>query len=389
MNRISLQTLALSMIGALALMPLLILPSLVGAVIDYAGLSESQAGYMVAAGTAGGALAAITVALRVHRVNLRRMTMICLVLLVVFDLLAALINVIPFEALLLLRLISGILAACAYAAVMATFARSEHPELGFAWFVVLQFAISGLALYTLPMVLPSIGAKGLFVGLAVAAVLVLPLIGNIASGEHAVETDTVELDSLLKPAALMVLAAFGLSEAANLMHYTYSERIGLSTGLTSEQVGMVMGVVSLLGLPAGMAVVFLGDRLGLRWPIAISLCVSITGLAILLVPNTGHLGYWIAMTLLSMAWAFGIPYFQAAEAKLDPGGSVVVAGGFVTNTGSALGPAFAAWLVGRGGYSSVVFSSIVLYLLVGVLVFLALGSASMHRTKPAKTTSAL
>ncbi len=379
MARISFQTVALCIIGSLALMPLLILPSLVGAVIDYAGLSESQAGYMVAAGTTGGALAAITVALRVHRVNLRRIAVVCLVLLAAFDLLAALINVIPFEALLVLRLISGILAACVYAAVMATFARMEHPELGFAWSVVLQFAISGLALYTLPIMLPSIGAEGLFIGLALTALMVVPLAGNIAAGEHAVETDTVELDSLLQPAALMVLIAFGMSEGANLMHYTYAERIGLSTGLDTEQVGTVLGVVSIIGIPAGMAVVLLGDRLGLRLPIAISLAGSITALTILLIPTTGHLAYWIAMTLLSIAWAFGIPYFQAAEARLDPAGSVVVAGGFVTNAGSALGPAFAAWLVGRGGYPAVVISAIVVYVLVGVLIFLALGATSLRR----------
>ena len=42
---------------------------------------------------------------------------------------------------------------------------------------------------------------------------------------------------------------------------------------------------------------------------------------------SGESLYFLTMTGLSVAWAFGLPYFQAFEARLDPGGSVVVAGG--------------------------------------------------------------
>ena len=72
-----------------------------------------------------------------------------------------------------------------------------------------------------------------------------------------------------------------------------------------------------------------------------------------------------------MAWAFGLPYFQAFEARLDPGGSVVVAGGFFTSVGAAIGPALAATLVRPGDYSWVILASIGIYLAVAVLMYAA------------------
>ena len=66
-----------------------------------------------------------------------------------------------------------------------------------------------------------------------------------------------------------------------------------------------------------------------------------------------------------------MPYFQAFEAKLDPDGSVVVAGGFFTSAGAALGPAIAATVVTPGDYSAVLLIAIGIYIVVAGLMIAA------------------
>jgi MFS family permease len=179
--------------------------------------------------------------------------------------------------------------------------------------------------------------------------------------------ETIEFLMLIRPAAVLIMLGIGLFEAANNMHFTFSERIGFDRGLLLTTVGEILGISTVIGIPAAFAVVWLGDRYGEAKPIGAALALAIAGLALLLWSESPS-AYVSAMCLLSIAWAFGLPYFQAFEARLDPGGSVVVAGGFFTAAGAMLGPALAAMLVMPGNYSGVLGVAIGIYLLVGMLV---------------------
>ena len=98
----------------------------------------------------------------------------------------------------------------------------------------------------------------------------------------------------------------------------------------------------------------------------------------LLLVSSGQGAYIVAMCGLSIAWAFGLPYFQSVEARLDPGGSVDVAGGFLTSGWGALGPALAAMLVGGQGYAGVLLAAIVIYIIVAALMTVCLRLVTRH-----------
>lgn len=360
----------LAVLGSISILPLLILPSMVGALVDGAGLSESQAGWVAAVGSFGGALAAIAIALRIRHLDPRRLAVIGLVGLAVFDGASALVHSLPVGVFLALRALSGVCGAAAYAAVMSTYASLPNSERGYGMFTVFQFGLSGLGLYVLPLALPSIGVAGLYLGLSLAALLGLTQTAPVIRREVAVEEPALELHLLVRPAAVLAMVGIGLFETANNMHFTYAERIGVNFGLPDLEIGTILAVASFLGIPAAFAVVWLGDRFGELRPILVALTVAVIGL-LLLLNGTGDAVYGISMCLLGMAWAFGLPYFQAFEARLDPGGSVVVAGGFFTSVGAALGPALAATLVRPGDYSWVIVTSIGIYLAVAVLMHAA------------------
>ena len=369
----------LTVLGSVAILPLLILPTMVGALVDYAGFTESAAGWVASAGFAGGASAAILLALRIRHLDPRKLALAGLITLAIADALSAFATKIPVSVFLGLRVVSGIGGAAAYAAVMATIAASDMPERGYGVFSVFQFGLSAVGLYGLPLVLGDIGVTGMYLGLAAAAVLAIPLFGSVLTrGPVAVSSDpAIEIHMLLKPAAILAMLGIGLYEAANTMHFTYAERIGLSFGLADHRVGEILGIATVIGMPAAFGVVWLGNRFGDLLPIMASLLLSIAALVLLML-SSGQGVYIIAMCGLSIAWAFGLPYFQSVEARLDPGGSVVVAGGFFTSGGGALGPALAAMLVGGQGYAGVLLAAIGIYVIVAALMSVCLRLVTRH-----------
>jgi hypothetical protein len=278
-----------------------------------------------------------------------------------------------------LRVVSGIGGATAYAAVMATIAASDMPERGYGVFSVFQFGLSAVGLYVLPLVLEDIGVIGMYLGLAAAAVLAMPLFGSVLTrGPVAGSSDpAIEIHMLLKPAAILAMLGIGLYEAANTMHFTYAERIGVSFGLADHRIGEILGIATVIGMPAAFGVVWLGNRFGDLLPIMAALLLSIAALVLLML-SSGQGVYIVAMCALSVAWAFGLPYFQSVEARLDPGGSIVVAGGFFTSGGGALGPALAAMLVGGQGYAGVLLAAIGVYVIVAALMSVCLRLVTQH-----------
>ncbi len=363
----ALRLIQLSLLGSVTLLPLLVLPAIVGALVDYAGFSEADAGWVAAVGFAGNAVAAIAVGLRIRHLNPRRLALWGTVTLLLFDALSMFINAIPVPLFLALRAISGLGGAAAFAAVMATIAASPAPERGYGVFMMFQFGFSALGLYLLPQVLPAIGAGGMYITLAAAAALVLVMVPSVLDRAAAADDSALELHMLLRPAALLAMFGIGLYEAANLMHFTYADRIGVGFGLPDQRIGEILGIATLLGMAAALGVVWVANRFGQLLPLAVALFLSIAALVYLQHP-TGTETYAIAMCLLSIGWGFGLPYFHAVEARLDPGGSVVVAGGFFTAGGSAVGPALAAMLVRPDDYDLVMNVAIAIYALVFVLM---------------------
>lgn len=260
MTRETLQTIRASILGSVALLPLLVLPTMVGALVDHAGFTEAEAGWVAAVGFAGSALGAIIAGLRIRHFDPRLLAITGLLLLAVFDGASIFAGQLPAWLFVTFRFVSGLGGAIAYAAVMATIATMSNPERDYGIFMVFQFGLSAVGLYLLPYLLPIIGVAGLFSILAVAAALSLLLRNSVIHREAVSDGTAVEIKTLLKPAALMAMFGIGLYETANLGYYTYSERIGLSMGLNDYQVGEVLGVATLLGVPSAFGVVWLGDR---------------------------------------------------------------------------------------------------------------------------------
>jgi len=81
-----------------------------------------------------------------------------------------------------------------------------------------------------------------------------------------IEDAAIELHMLIKPAAILAMLGIGFYETANFMHYTYADRIGVGFELHDYRIGEILGFASLLGIPAALVVVWMGDRFGQLGP---------------------------------------------------------------------------------------------------------------------------
>ncbi len=353
-----------SAIGTVAILPLLVLPAMIGVLVDESGLSESFAGWSSSLNFFGGALVAIAMSFRMHSLDLRSIARIGLALAAVADLASALAAPHPV-AFLCARFLAGAGAGAAYTAATAAFARFDQFERGYGLFVTLQFIISGLGLYVLPVYSPYLGTFGMFgmiVGLDLVALLMAQHLPGPAVAAGKPSEHRSEIHVLLSAATLFALIGFGVFEAANTAQFTYIERLGVGVGYSDQQIGTMLLVASLIGIPGAFVIVFVGDRFGRIGPLTLGIGIAIGGLLLLAFYSDVFILYLIAGSMLGFSWAYCLPYIQSLTAALDPHGSVIAAGTSAATVGGAAGPALAALVVGEGGYRSVMLFSIVLFL---------------------------
>ncbi len=66
-------------------MPLLVLPAMIGVLVDNAGMSDSSAGWSASANFLASAVVGLLIAVRVHHLNLRQVATIALAIAAVAD----------------------------------------------------------------------------------------------------------------------------------------------------------------------------------------------------------------------------------------------------------------------------------------------------------------
>jgi MFS family permease len=369
-----------SVIGTIALLPLLILPALIGVLVDESAMSESFAGWSASVNFAGGALAALVMAFRMHRIDLRKTAVLALVLAVIGDVVSAFASG-NQTAFLAARFVAGVGAGAAYTCALAAFARFSDVERGYGIFVTLQFIVSGIGLYVLPVYSALLHTSGMFLLIASLDGLALLLTWRLpgrATGSSAGPSQVSEMAVLTSAATVLALVGFALFEAANTAQFTYTERFGVSLSLTDRQIGLMLLVASLAGIPGAFAIVVVGDRFGRGASLTLGIGIAVAGLALLTGSST-FTPYLLGGSLLGFSWAFCLPYIQALGAALDPSGSALAAGSCASTIGGAAGPALAASILGEGSYRWVFLAAIAIFVVAWASFSLSNRMLEEHR----------
>ena len=361
---------AFSIIGTVTLMPLLVLPAMIGVLVDNAGMSDSSAGWSASAHFLAAAAIGLLMALRVHHMNLRQAATAALAIAVVADIASAF-SAGPTAIFFAARILAGLALGVAYVAAVSAFARFEDFERGFGLYVTLQFAVSGMGLYVVPVYADVMGAAGLFSGFAVLDGLAL-LQARALPAEEASEMPEKEPGSEMKilvtAAAIFAIFGFAVFEAANNAQFTYIERFGVAIDISDQRVGVALLIASLIGIPGAFSIVIVGQRFGTLGPLILGIVIALVGLVVLLTAD-GYAAYLLGGCCMGFSWAFSLPFIQSLLAGIDRKGSAIAAGTSFSSVGSAAGPGIAALVVTGGNYGNVFLLSIGLFV-VALLAFL-------------------
>ncbi len=351
---------------------------MIGVLVDNAGMSEQWAGWSASANFLASAIVGLLIALRVHRLNLRRLSTWALTFAIAADLASGFTagsTMIFFAA----RIVSGVMLGATYVAAVSSFARYDGFERGFGLYVTLQFIVSGLGLYVVPVYADQLGAMGLFGGFAVLDLLALGFARFLPSQKAEDKADNKadnkdvsdspnELKILLGLTSIMAILGFAAFEAANNAQFTYIERFGVFLGVSDQRIGFSLLIASLVGIPGAFSIVVIGQRFGTLGPLVFGITIAMVGLATLLFADS-YAAYFVGSCCMGFSWAFCLPFIQSSLATIDRKGSAIAAGTSLSTLGSAVGPGLAAVVVADNAYGNVFLLSIGLFV-VTVLLFI-------------------
>ena len=369
-----------SVIGCLTMPGILFGPAMVGILVDQANFSESYAGWVMAYGSAGSALTLIVISGYIHRINLKKLSYVCLSIAVLIDIYCSL-AVEPNFIFLASRFAIGVVATIANIAVYTSIASLKNYERGYGLFVMMQYSISGLGLYYLILYSESIGAMGLYQILALLNFLALLLVNqlpNLKNDQNADGNTKSEVTVLLSGVAFMAIIGFGLHEMSGVTQFTFIERIGVSISIESQSLSNIMLIASLLGIPGSMVCIVLGNKFGLLPPFLFGISCCLFGMSILLIEKT-FITYALRMCLIGFGWSIALPYIQSHLASIDKKGSALAAGNSLATIGGAAGAALGASLIGlTSNYNMLLQVSILIYILAIILIILSIRIRRAH-----------
>ena len=366
-----------------------ILPSLVGAWISDAGLSEQAAGEVAAVNVLAATVGLCLSLALVSRWPLPRIARLGLLLAIAGE--GASIVAADWYMLAACRGLEGLGIGLLVGAVTNWIGRHENAARGFGMYIMLQFVLGAAYIAAIPHVTPLLAGASVYAVLLVFAVLALlltPLLGlNGGSVPLRAElASTPEYSAAVEtehPAFLKFLSVlgFGLFNVAAVGLWSYMLRYGELVGLSPDAAAQTLALSALCGIPGTLFVVFAGSRYGRAWPLLIALGLY-TAPAVLFALSAVSAPVFVAgVVLQNVAWAIVAPYFQAVQAALDRTGRLAVWGMILVSVGAGLGPALIGFSIEDGSYVAA-FAVAVAFLCISALAGFAPARVADVRKKP-------
>jgi predicted MFS family arabinose efflux permease len=347
----------------------ILMPMIVGGLIDNYQYSEQQAGNIAALEGMGLVVASVLAALWVRRLSWIRASAVAFLAYAALNAVSAAIA--DYQLLLALRALTGFAGGCLFAITVAALGDNRAPDRAFGLAQAVQSVMMLAGFQAAPFLLQSWGVGSLYGTLAAAClILMVTLRWFPAQGRaelHAVQSGTPGTGHAgliwlgLFASVLFFINVFGF--------WAFVERMGQAAGLGAETVGLALGVSQVAAIGGALVAAWASDRYGRYLPLVVVGIGQV--MAVFMLSGTfGTSAYFASTGVFQALFIVGVSYQMGAIAQLDTRGRFLVMMTGAQGLGAAIGPAAAAALIGSGNDYGGVIQLAALLCIVSTMLFL-------------------
>jgi predicted MFS family arabinose efflux permease len=368
------QTTLISAIYPVGPAAIILMPLIVGGLVDSYGFSEQQAGAIATAEGIGLVLGLLTAAFWVRSVNWRIALLAGLAVYAALNFGSSLIE--GYTGILALRFLSGFVGGGVFAIIVAALGDNREPDRAFGIAQAVQGLVMGLLFAGAPILMAASGINTLFylmAGLAVVTMVFLPRFPRRGVSNYGSEfPEKVDPSSGPVPIA-MYFGLFGgfVYYLAVFGFWGFIERMGMQAGLEDSTVGYALGISQLAAIFGALLAAGAAQRFGRFLPLLIALLGQLWVLWVL-VGQFSSWSFYVGACAYQGLYVMATSYQLGVIAQLDSKGKFIVVMTALQGLGAALGPSIAAALINDGDYSGInAASAVALVLSLGLFLVLA------------------
>lgn len=332
----------------------ILMPMIVGGLIDGYGYSEQQAGNIAALEGLGLVVASFAATVWIRRVSWVRAVLAGILAYAALNVVST--TVTDYTSLLALRFLAGIAGGNLFAVTVAALGDNRAPDRAFGLAQAVQGAMMLAAFLAAPALLARWQVGALYLMLALAALAMLPVLlrfpaagrlrAQAVAGGAAVEPHTALIWLGLGASVLYFISVFGF--------WGFAERIGQAAGLPAATIGLALGVSQVTAIAGALTAAAASDRYGRYGPLLL-VWLGQSAALWLVAGSFDATAYFVSTGLFQALFIVAVSYQMGAIAALDLRGRFLVMMTAAQGLGAAIGPAVAATLIGEAdGYGRVI-----------------------------------
>lgn len=370
-RRVLVSACALGIVGALTIF---IAPGFLGLVADQGRLGEAGAGYVISVDINTAAVAIALATFLITRIKWPQLTYIAAALIAIGSFATAQAH--SESALIAARVCAGSGEGLAIGVSFAALGQDRNPDRAFGVYLAVGLTVAAAVLLLIPVLQPHIGTRPFFIATGAAAVGAGALASWLPAGSGAASPTASGLSAIHWRLAIAGLLGVFLYFLAQGAVWSYFGEIGAASQVAPAVIGRALAISSIAGIGGALLAVVVCTRSNRSLPLVASGAVSVASF-VLLLGHVSGIAFVVSGILFNAAWNFSMPFLSGMCSAADARGRIVCSMGCIQTVGTGLGPAVAATLLGRNGFSSVLWMSVAVVVL-SMAVVLA-GLRAHHR----------
>jgi predicted MFS family arabinose efflux permease len=351
---------------AIAGTPITVQPGMVQGMVDYLNMGDVQAGVVASAEVTGLMAATVLFAFVSGRLNWRWAYAVGMLVMIAGNL----ISTVPLtqSMFMIVRTVTGLGAGLVTAIGFASLGETSNPQRNYGWAVAGIIGYSAVALWALPTLFNFGGYDALITAYAVVSALCLLLVSSLPHVEDGAQSGPitehhVSLLSLSGGLGVSSVLIFFIGYAAA---WTYMALLGRDAGLADVTVSHILSISQFFGVGGALSIVLLSGRMSDISKSIIILSLGAGGIFAFAFKQD-YFAFLALNSVFQFAWNAGQPLLLGIIASRDKDGTLLRFAIPMQYIGLAVGPAFAAYLLGtHHDYEAVMIGSA---LVAGVSLF--------------------